>query len=474
MTTRVLEQTSVRFARPMRALGVRVRLYPLWLVLPVAALASLIVSIVLMRQFAAMGIFYLDDTLFNSDPRSMLEVLSQGKRSISILYPELRNSIHPYLWFYFGPFIRVLAKIAAVTGISQGNEVQLRAVLGTFVIPLISTAQVVAFGLLLKAMGFCIRHIVLITALNIVAFSNLIFGAIPEHFAISNLALTLLILVAVLSLRARRMARPWVWISLGLFSAGVTITNAVAFGIVHLSTALQLRFDAAIRTVARSFTLALSIALFVLLSAYALGFAIDGPLEKGSVRDDFVPRYVRGDVMVWSAPLRALAALGNALAPDRSDIRTVAPIPVPSPYDPALAPPFHESPYPIYTLEPAPGEAPGIGLLGLIAVVGMALGAGAMVARGGLWRATAFVALGLIGYNMALHLVWGDEFFVYSQHWISPSLLLIAGLLAAAPRAVRPIVEGAFVLFLIALAWNNATVIAHVIASARAAAGLMS
>ena len=437
----------------------------------IVVLASCAISLALMHEFRSMGFFYLDDTLFNSDPKSMLDVFGQGERSKSILFPQLRNSIHPYLWLYFGPAIRLAAKAATVLGLSDLNEIQLRAYLGTYVSPIVAAIQLVAFGALMASLGLRPRHVLLMTAISATAFTNLIFSSIPEHFAITNLAITWFLL---LSVHAFRTARPGVtpgWIALGLFGAGVTITNAIVLGIIHALTAIQIRTQGIVMALSKSLVLGVSVAFFVLASAYGLGLAIDGPLPKGSVRDNYVPRYVRVGDALWTAPLRALGALGNAIAPNGSDIRPISPTPVPSPFDPALTAPFDEPPYPTFTLEAAEGDVPGIGILGVLAIVGMACGAASLIAQGGIGRKTAFIAIVLIAYNMVLHAIWGDEFFVYSQHWITPFLVLLAGLLVAPPK-IGGVAEAGLAALLVAIAWNNETVLHGLIDTARAAAGL--
>ena len=435
------------------------------------AAVSIAINLTFMHQFSALGFFFLDDTLFNSDPMSMLEVLGQGTRSISIMYPELRNSIHPYLWLYFAPIIRVLAKIVIAVGASDLNEPQLRAMMGTFVIPIVAMLQSVIFGLLAFAMGLRIRHVILVSLLNVAMFSNLIFGAIPEHFAVTNLSITALLLISAISMNRRRLAGLWAWIAAGSISTGITITNVVAFAIIRAGTVLSDRSAPTVRALAASGLLSLAIGLCVLGSAHLIGVAIDGPLQRGSIRDNFVPRYFRDDTFTWHAPLRALSALGNAVAPDGSDIRTTPPTPVPTPHYAELTAPFATSPFPTYTLESAPGSLPGIGIIGIIAIVAMALGAMTMVSRPGPPRSLGLMSLALIGYNMALHMVWGDEFFIYSQHWITPALILLSGLLMA-PAKIRPISEAACALIAVAVAWNNISVIVALLTAARTTAGI--
>lgn len=434
---------------------------------------SLTISLLMMREFQSLGVFYLDDTLFNSDPRSMLDTFAHGARSTSIAYPELRNSIHPYLWLYFGPCIRLISNVAVALGLTDASELQLRIALGVFVVPLVSAVQTMVFGLLLHALGFPLRYVFLLSGLNVVAFSNLIFDAVPEHFAITNLIVTGMLTVAVLSLRFGKLHSLKVWIPLGLIGTGITITNVFFLGVAHAATSLFRRRVSVVAELGKSAILTLSVACVVLASAYALGRVIDGPLERGSVRDNFVPRYIQSDPVSWQGLLRAAAALGNAIAPDWSSVRAAPPTPVPPPYDPRLAAPFSEPPYPKYTLEPAPGSRPGMSALGILALAGMAAGALMLIQANALQRLAAVISLSLIAFNLALHVVWGDEFFLYSQHWMTPSLILLSGFLLAPPR-LRRAAEGGLVIFLFAVAWNNLSVVENLLAALRVAASANS
>jgi hypothetical protein len=470
LSAKAYDSLSLLFGRPIRFVRARPAFGAALVGLAVLSLIAFSISFMMMRQFEALGVFFLDDTLFNSDPKSILDIFSHGARSLSIAYPELRNSIHPYLWLYFGPVIRMVAKVPVLLGLTDLSEPQIRIALGLLVTPLISAIQTFFFGMLLYALNFPFRQILLLSALNVVSFSNLIFDAIPEHFALSNLAVTAMLLAAILSLRSPGWSRARVWFPFGIFSAGITITNCIVLAIVHLATTWSARPLTLFKRLSRSGALGLAVGLFVLGTAYMAGTAIDGRLERGSVRDNFVSRYVREDAASLNGLLRAASAVGNAFAPDRSDIRTVPPTPVPMPYYPELAPPFAEPPYPTFTLEPASGQRPGIGFLGVIALAAIAVGGIFMFARGGACRLAALTSAALMAFNLGLHVMWGDEFFIYSQHWMTPSLLLLSGLFLMAPN-LRLVLEAGFAVFLVAVAWNNNGAVEYLLAVMRAGAG---
>jgi len=468
---------TVQLSEPTLPLGAAFRLFVLrregalaLAALLALSLVALALRILLMRKFQALGFFYLDDTLFNSDPKSMLDVFSHGARSLSIIYPEVRNSIHPYLWFYFGPAIRLIAKLCVALHLTHLGELELRAALGVFVSPVVSALQTFLLGVVLLVMRFPLRHVLLISAFNVVTFSNLIFGSIPEHFALTSLAITIMMLIAVVSLRNPSVGRLRTWIAVGLLSVGITISNVMALGVMHaLSGIFARKQPSLVRCLAVSGAFSAGVALFVLASAHFIGVAMDGPLAPGSVRDNFVERYVRADAFTWQGPGRALAAVGNAVAPSWKNVRTVAATAVPAPYDPALTVPFETSPYPTFTFEPGADSEPRIGWLGLVALIGIAGGALVLARRSRPCRLMAASSAALLALTLVSHILWGDEFFIYSQHWMAASILLLSGLLLL-PQRVRPVTEAVFAVFLVAVAWNNVSVLTHLLAAARAAA----
>ena len=134
-----------------------------------------------------------------------------------------------------------------------------------------------------------------------------------------------------------------------------------------------------------------------------------------------------------------------------------------------MAAPFGDAPpYPAYTFETPEGTAPGWSMRGIAALSVLVLGAAGLIARGGAARLAALVALALLAFNLALHSVWGDEFFVYSQHWTTPMLVLAAGLVRA-PRG-RRIGEVAVTILCVAVAATNIDTVGQLLAAIAPAA----
>jgi hypothetical protein len=439
-------------------------------VLGLLAALSLGVSLMLMLEFQRLGLFYLNDVLFDADVRTRLAAFAKGERLLSVLPFGLLSTLHPFLSLYVAPVVGGVAKVLLWLGLGEMSELQLRVALAAIVAPVVAALQCVSFGALLFELGLLMRHVVLIVFLSIFAFSNLIYGAIPEHFVISNLSITLMLLMAVASHRIASLDRIWIWGLLGLFSAGITITNAAFLGIVHLACGVFSRKESLFTAFSKSAILTLSVFTLVLVAEQVKVHVDNEQAHPAAADGEFIERFMRGNEPVLSRLERMLATVGNAIAPAPSAIRELEPPRLPAVLDPSMPAPFGgRSPYPKFTLDAAPGSADLGGVLGMLGLAGMMVGAVLMIRRGGSHRLAASASIGIVAFNLALHAFWGTEFFLYSQHWIAASIVLFSGIFFVPAKLQRAMTVGV-TLFALAVAANNALVLWHLIAVARAAA----
>ena len=390
------------------------------------SVASLAVHLTITFAFWRLGVYYFNDVLFASDTHNFLESIAHGERSVRTIVPDLRNSVHPFVWLYFSPLVRLVAKMAVVTHLSDANVFDLRMAVGVFVMPMVAAVQAFAFAALLFALGFGVSAVAALSLINLFCFSSMIFGSVPDHFAITNLALTLTLLFAVVVKVRPTFDRRWLWISLGLFAAGVTITDLVFFGIIHFGTRMRVGFRSISRAALRSAILTLALLGFVLTTASIVGDMLDGAPDIAVMRKDFVTRYLQDNTPFGQRIERAVKAVedGFVTRPDEIHEKPAAELPIE--YYPVTPPPSGERRvYPSYTLEARPIIH---SVLGVVAVLMVLAGAGVMVARGGNSRLIALISIALILFNLVFHNIWGDEYLLYSQHWMTPVLLLLAGL----------------------------------------------
>lgn len=429
------------------------------------AVVSFILHLGIARTFDRLGVFFFNDILFASDTRDFLASISHGERSVRTIVPDLLNSVHPYIWFYFAPLVRGLAGIAAALGLTD-NVYDARLAIGVVVTPAVAALQGAAFAVLLHLLRFPLVAIVPLSLLNMLAFSGLLYGSLPDHFMVTNLAITTLMIAAVVAYRWPRFDHLGLWIPLGLVATGITTTNIVFVGIVHFVTRLAAQTHGVLRSAARSSLLCGTILVFVVASADFAGYVLHGAPNPEMMKQDFISRYMRLSMTLSDRIARAAASLENSIAPMTSDIGTLAPPKTPSEWHPVSRPPTGDfAVYPRFTFEakkPVFGDNP----LGMIAIVGVVAGAVTMVLRGGIYRAMGAIALSIVAFNLVLHSLWGDEYVLYSQHWMAAALVLLAGTFLVGERW-RWGVAGAVLVFAIAVGVNNSVALAEVIGQLR-------
>lgn len=459
MTTEVLLKNAPAPGEAVRP----VDLASSWVLSATLALLCFATHVGVMHVFAGVGVFDFNDILFEADTRDFHGSIANGMRSIRKLHPDLLNSVHPYVWFYFSPAIRLVAKSLSWSGLASVGEEEIRLAIGLYVIPAVAAGQTAAFVLLLQLMRFGTPALVVLALLNIVAFANLLYGSIPDHYAITNLGITLALLLAVGTARFPKLDRPALWVPLGLFATGITITNVVFVGLAHFFTQVFARKLDFRRAAARTALFSGLLVVFVLATGEMLGLIMDGRPAQGAVAESFVTRYLRLDMGAAIILDRAAAGLSNAIVPTVSDITAN--------YEPKPNKPASEiSKLPRFTLEPARGSLSKIHPLGIIALIGMVWGGAMMIRKGGDYGLAATISASVVTFNVILHGIWGSEYFLYSEHWITPSLVLLSGIFLAAPGMRRALMLGAAFVVL-GVAVNSLAVLWHLNATLRAAAG---
>jgi hypothetical protein len=82
-----------------------------------------------------------------------------------------------------------------------------------------------------------------------------------------------------------------------------------------------------------------------------------------------------------------------------------------------------------FTLEGFKSSSPLSSLRAILFVFILAVGTFVGFGAGGIRRAITVASVAIIGYNWILHSVWGNEFFLYSQHWLLASMFLVSQVL---------------------------------------------
>ncbi len=356
--------------------------------------------------FDRLDVYAQYNVLYDADPNARLPCYANG-------WGDGRSLVHPNLCNLINPWVRMIAMPAAILGLADAEQV--RYGLSLMVAPLfagLSVALVFSSLLLLGCRGAAALALTLLYAFS---FSQLLFGSIPDHFALGGFSLTLSLWLMLLSLCQRRI-RVLPWALAGALTLSVTLTNALLFILFFALAAVpSLGRKQALRTGVRIGALAVAL---VLLVKVPMDIAYGGGRNELGAARDFTGAYLH------EQPLAALAEFpGTVVA------AFVAPESTTLPQRENL----QEGRYPFQlTLKgkayayPSPLARAAAMVMATLLIV--ALGAGITLARAGdaLDRALLGAATGSLLFNALLHAGWGSEYFLYSQHWFAASTLLLA------------------------------------------------
>ncbi len=380
------------------------------------AVLSLVLHLTLARQFERVHTFEQLNVLFQADISSRLLAISGGNHL---------GIKHPNLMPYFTPPIALVAKVLVTLNLASGPEAELRRRLGTVVVPAASALKTALVVSLFHELGFSWAGVTVATLLEMMSFSTLIFGSIPESFGLTALALAMAYAFAAGSRSGLTWRRTTLWVTIGVFATGITLTNIALVALLVWAAAWEADAPVVATTVRVA---AIVIAIFGVtgVSAYVLDRVLVPP----------EPSAVAGI---------AGAAAQRLAAPLRREFRYFAPSPVrrlgrlPTSVANAFAPPTAESVAITsivggrhkrgFTLESSPNIFGLDDPLGLSMFLLLVAGAYCSLATPAS-RPIATASVGILAFG-GLFNVWGSEAQLYSQHWHLAAVVLIAGVMRA-------------------------------------------
>jgi hypothetical protein len=407
----------------------------------VLAVGSMALHLRLESRFAHAGVFRESNVLFDADPAIYMVSFTSGRNVArwggrSFAHPNVSNAINP----------PINAAVAVVTLMRpQADTEAIRRRLALSVSPVAVSLESSVIFLTLVELGASLVAAGLFGLLSVGAFSGLIFGSVPESYALSGLAMATLLWLTARTARTRR-TRAWPWLLAGFFAAGMTITN--------LAPAATLAFAAFVGAglSIRTALYRASLGAVAILAATALVY------EAAAMVVHDAPPFVPGgsgqiEELGGFSASKAFEefpfALANTLAP---------PLPLSIPYAPSSGQQQHEF---ILTFRASAGRAQGQILRTAIVLLLIALGG-----FGTRWMAPwqRWVVIGaafVIGFSWVLHSFYGRELFLYSQHWLAAELILIGGFLWMEGN-LRIATTVALAALLVACIVNNAHVLTSI------------
>jgi hypothetical protein len=364
----------------------------------------------LVWRWQSLGVFRQFNIIFDTDPNSRMAEMSHGWSQ--------GGFVHPLLWLLFSFPLRMIAgamhHLRVIADPAPVREVMLLCLL-----PLLGSIKLAASYAGSRALGGSRGAGTAVALLTGFSFGPAVFGALPEHFAVSGAALTCVFAWAGAVQFGWARDRFVVWIAFAVLLAGLTFTNLVPVLILFYTT----------RFVWNKFWWRPLVATFVLavfsagitLAVSRLGASLLGNASsqlKASV--DFADSFFRKPGA--DRAMRFLPTLAYGIA---------APVPAETPNL------LHRQPENrgwrfvdlqfSYDAKPV-SFSDWMLTFGVLGIVG--LGAWKGCQQEPRYRPLAAAALLTLAFHWILHTLWGSEWFLYSMHWHAALLTLLAGWVA--------------------------------------------
>lgn len=363
--------------------------------------ATFVLNYAVECRLNSLQVFGQYNILFDADPNTRLDSICSGV--------EGRSLIHPHLSNVFSLPIMLVGKVAIVLGLDGQQEIPLRRSLGLLVVPVASGLTASVWFFLFLLLGLSVWRSSILTSLGAMSFSQLVFGSMPDHFAVGGLALALCYLLAADDLNRGGRVRWLAWMAAGMLTMGITATNVITPAVLLFTCLLRRGWgvlDACRRTIA--FGAIVSVITYATAIACSACFGdMDVMLsEKDNIT--FVGKYWTDDA--FHKAMRLPALLANTIAPPSVGVM------------PNTVRGYGER-YDIeFTLESTTGVLP-------VLICGVLLVSGTIGGFKGTpsYRVVAMASVAILALNLIMHTFFGRESFLYSQHWLTPLLVLLGG-----------------------------------------------
>jgi hypothetical protein len=392
-------------------------------------------------KFDSAGLLADDDLIFNADGQTYRMEFVWGGGDFDRGWGG-RTYKHPNLTNFINPPVRALAAVISKAGLVSDQRAAKHAV-ALCISPLAAALTTIALFLALRALQVGPAIALLVCLLDAVCFARVVYGSLPESFALAGLGTTLIVLLAAWQRNGARPPSFVVWLAASVFAAGVTITNLIPLALLHFGA--QRAGTARARAFA---TGKLAAATLVLTAALAVPLALayrgaTEHVETGSIADQLRRGVVRD--------------LGHYHGFDGSQL-VLFPLTVLTslvPPQPVIAWNLPQSAEISISYLP---RARQLWPYGLPALAGFALLLYAARRAPAAWPVASGCAA-ILGVYWFLHLFYGDELFLYALHWQAPLLVLVA----AAAAALGTLRRGAGVVALAVLVGIAALLSARVV-----------
>ena len=391
------------------------------------------------KNFDRCNVFNQNDLMFHADAFMKLKCFSNGGKASPW---KSWKVIHPNLMYFFHFPIRLTAKIIGYfADADEAFKSRIRRILALLVVPAFSALNTIAITLLFYRLNFTFFQVCSLTTLSIFSFTQIVFGSMPESFALNGFFITLCFLLSINLLKSKRLN--WViWTIIGAFGMGITITNIVILIIIFSISSYSISKDISssikktllLICLATTFTFSFSIGLGFLMGTKPSAADIKGPVY-------FTEQFIRKDFIKYG--LKFPLAVVSSITPGSIKTREITWIKKPrGKYRHQIQIAYEDN------------NRIRFILVIIITIIITSIGAINLLKSDLIFKTLAIASLLTLTYNWLFHAFWGNEYFLYSQHWICALIILISGIFLTKRPFLLPITS-VFSVFLIYIIYNN-------------------
>ena len=357
------------------------------------------------------GYFDVYNIFFDTDPNKNLSTFAHGR--------GMHAYSHAFLEL-FSVTIRIIEfAFSSLSTIS--NRLEFRELFALAISPIFSALTIVYFYKILMQLKIKTIDANIFTLIFSASFSNVIFAIIPETYAISCFLIALLVHYYLRSGQMKQSGSPLTWLIIAILLTGITITNIGIFFLIFSAHLLKNEKFDYYNTFRKASLYSISAVLLVFIyykMSHFLFSAITGiDIKTGSVGGiDWIAKYATTSlykaginiINLFSASINAFLAAS------------------PKTIDPYI---FSSEVW--YNLLSFTRYKADYLWLSSVAILCSAFAyASKEHLKEKRWHDLYLISGLIIVFNFSLHVLFGREMFMYTQHWIIPLCLILVPVLS--------------------------------------------
>jgi hypothetical protein len=297
------------------------------------------------------------------------------------------------------------------------NRLEFRELIALAISPIFSALTIVCFYIILMQLKIKTIDANIFTLIFAASFSNVIFAIIPETYAISCFLIALLVYYYLRSGQMKQSGSPLAWFIIAILLTGITITNICIFFLIFSAHLFKNEKFDYYNTFRKASLYSISAVLLVFIyykMSHFLFSAITGIDIKmgGHGGIDWIAKYVT--TSLYKAGLNII----NLFSASINALLAASPTTI-APYI------FSEEEVWYNLLSFTRYKADYLWLSSVAILYSVFAYASKEHLKEKRWHDLYLISGLIIVYNFSLHVLFGREMFMYTQHWIIPLCLIL-------------------------------------------------